>query len=82
MRKQQIPAGNYLPPHDAFLRNLVSVLPLGWGPTHSNIITIIADTIISITTITIVRLWALAMAIHYHHSRSPAKIRSNAKAVK
>ena len=28
MRKQQIPAGNYLPPHDAFLRNLVSVLPL------------------------------------------------------
>ena len=62
MRKQQIPAGNYLPPHDAFLRNLVSVLPLGWGPTHSNIITIIADTIISITTITIVRLWALAMA--------------------
>ena len=28
VRKQQIPAGNYLPPHDAFLRNLVSVLPL------------------------------------------------------
>ena len=29
--KQQIPVGNYLP-HDAFLRNLVSVLPLGGPP--------------------------------------------------
>ena len=31
MGKQQIPVGNYLP-HDAFLRNLVSVLPLGGPP--------------------------------------------------
>ena len=33
--KQQIPVGNYLP-HDALLRNLVSVLPVGGPPSTTN----------------------------------------------